>query len=1147
MHKKSAARKKLGDMISIADRFHRSVNLIVDWEDPLSLKNYIITPTVESLATRITEESIRDKGTRAWSIIGPYGTGKSAFALFMTDLFCRLSPIHPTGQKIKKKLKLTPNPYLPLLIIAERKALKVQITECISKSFESIDVDFSKKARKLLENQSISGNKLNLLIVEASKIAKENNYGGLLIIIDEFGKFLEYAAAKPEERDLLFIQSMAEIASRSDFPIVLMNFLHMGFSDYLPRHNEIHRKEWQKVHGRFHDIAFQLPLEQLLQLVSIAIRKNIPSKISNIWNTKIRRILKAKGLIKLSERVPIKRILPDCLPLNPFAALLLWPLFRSKLSQNERSLFAFLASNEPFGFRDFLNKTPVRLSKPELSFYGIPQLYNYVKNSLVLGAFRGDQGRRWAEIERAISRITIDSPDACIPLIKSIGLISAYGSQIGLDASEEILYRALPYTRKEIKQALSYLTQKSIVVYRKFKKSYSLWQGSDIDLDSLYAEARRSKQKKELSTRLEENIRLRPIVARAHYIETGTLRYFSIKLAPPKLKIIKNIIEKNIKNEDGLIIFIIGQSLVNRSDFINELRSLTEGVGRSLLRLIAIPDKFLGIEEALLDLEAWKWIKNNVQELKGDEVARNEVKSRISYAQEKAEKITGEVLGATGHFFQPELSQWFQDGKYHNIQSAQDFQKWISLICNEVFDKAPDFHNELLNRQSLSSSASAARRNLIEAMLKNPEKERLGIEGTPAEVSMYLSMLKSGGFHVRNKNIWEFSKPDDDWLFAWQKISSFLKNTKNQRRSVNELFDSLKKPPIGLRAGPIPVLFMAYYKVFKNEIALYEDGVYVPIVSIEVIERLLSRPETFEIQTYSLSSKQREVLRELNEKSILGKNNEDVKVEFLPIVKNLVYQASKLNPYTQKTNNICPLEAGKVRDVLLNAKSPMDLLFRDLPKIFDLDLNARGNIKIFSEQLKKCMNSLNRTYPSLLDTIEKGIRDALDLPDGPSIAAIVELKRRATPLVNYAVEDKLQIFVREAKMLNNKRDWREVLGRVIQGGMPPSHWTDKDAGAFQIKLKQVAGAFHRLEELVAEQEDIETDRIFRLGVLNPGFSEHRAVVSIDKTIKKEVVDLHERLQNVISESLGNDKNQKRIKLAALAETAETLIAESEND
>ena len=68
--------------------------------------------------------------------------------------------------------------------------------------------------------------------------------------------------------------------------------------------------------------------------------------------------------------------LAGCYPLHPLTALVLGPLFR-QLAQNERPLFAFLASIEPFGFQEFLQRQTVADGA-----YRLDCLYDYVLASL---------------------------------------------------------------------------------------------------------------------------------------------------------------------------------------------------------------------------------------------------------------------------------------------------------------------------------------------------------------------------------------------------------------------------------------------------------------------------------------------------------------------------------------------------------------------------------------------------------------------------------------------------------------------------------------------------------------------------------------------------------------------------------------------
>src|SRR3546814_14059416 len=54
---------------------------------------------------------------------------------------------------------------------------------------------------------------------------------------------------------------------------------------------------------------------------------------------------------------PLAVRLSKCWPLHPVVAALLGPISRRRFGQNQRSLFGFLNSVEPFGFQSFLADT----------------------------------------------------------------------------------------------------------------------------------------------------------------------------------------------------------------------------------------------------------------------------------------------------------------------------------------------------------------------------------------------------------------------------------------------------------------------------------------------------------------------------------------------------------------------------------------------------------------------------------------------------------------------------------------------------------------------------------------------------------------------------------------------------------------------
>lgn len=70
----------LSDVVRASGRYTRSVSIVRDYQDPTALDGYIVTPTVLEALGRVGA-AIRDNAAqRAWKIIGPYGSGKSALA-----------------------------------------------------------------------------------------------------------------------------------------------------------------------------------------------------------------------------------------------------------------------------------------------------------------------------------------------------------------------------------------------------------------------------------------------------------------------------------------------------------------------------------------------------------------------------------------------------------------------------------------------------------------------------------------------------------------------------------------------------------------------------------------------------------------------------------------------------------------------------------------------------------------------------------------------------------------------------------------------------------------------------------------------------------------------------------------------------------
>jgi hypothetical protein len=1128
--------KRLKDLVTVRGRFHRSVSLTRDWSGGRDFSEYIVTPGIQAIGEQIVEELARPGGTRAWSLTGSYGTGKSAFSLFLSDVLATDQPALPEGRTLRKLLGKNSKPFVPVLVQAERGELLPLIAAAVEREARQIRSPVAKRAKELADSGRLSGEAVAKLLEDLANDAARRGKSGLSLFVDEFGKFLEYASADPARGDVFALQQLAEAASRSRVPILFVTILHSGFSDYLSGNDEVRKAEWQKVQGRFRDVPFQLPTEQLISLISHALETKFSGAIGAAYDQRVEEILRAPELAEAFSRGAIRSLLPGCVPLHPITAVLLWPLFRSKVAQNERSLFAFLTSHEPFGFQEFLLQKSA--SSKETPLFGLPELYDYIVGALGLSAFTGTDARRWSLIDHALSRVPASAPELARDVIKSVGLIAQYGASTGLLANSETLEQLLG-DEDAIRPILEQLTRDSILVHRRHSGSFGLWEGSDLDLDEVFDAARIQVSGRPLHDRFERIFSLTPIVARAHYIESGTLRFFDSTFVPADSRAFLSVLEPE-SIADGSIVFLVGTEGVDES----LARELSTKASQRRTTLVAVPHLAAELSKALSEFESWEWINDHVPELQGDSVARQEVRARLQAARSQLEQIAGPVFGLSGHALDPSRSTWFVEGQKpkNRLDSSRDLQRFLSSICAATFHQAPQLQNELLNRHNLSSAAARARRNLIERMLHHADQPNLGIEGYPPEFSMYRAMLEAGRFHTTRKGHWQLGAPPKSsaWSAAWEEIESFLNSATNSRLPLIELMNRLRAKPLGLRDGPIPVLITCALIVKGDEIAIYEDGIFVPGLSIEMVERLLRRPETFEIQSYKLKPSERRLLKALRQGLELDDHGLDT--ELVSIVRTLVQVAAALPPYTRQTRRLEP-KACAVRDALLTATDPKALLFRELPEALEINLKGADASKRLASELADQIQALTRAFPSLLDTVEAAIRTKLNLPDGHE-AAKQELKRRSAPLVRFVTDERLQVFVREAAR-GDDRDWREVLGRAINDGKPPSYWRDHDVDALHARLESLADDFARIESLVAKLGDT-TTRVVSFAILDAAEGPARTEISCVDSVMKRAQGLMDAIERALPR-VDEDADATLVALAEIATRVQRRIHASKRE
>jgi hypothetical protein len=378
-------------------------------------------------------------------------------------------------------------------------------------------------------------------------------------------------------------------------------------------------------------------------------------------------------------------------------------------------------------------------------------------------------------------------------------------------------------------------------------------------------------------------------------------------------------------------------------------------------------------------------------------------------------------------------------------------QEYVSQVCSEVFSYAPVLRNELINRRHLSSSAHSARRELISAMLHHGDERRLGIEGYPPHASMYFSVLQETGMHREENGCWGFFPPkkgsDGGTKAVWEAVDHFFADTEVERRPVSELFDLLGRPPFGLKSGSLPIILCAALLHYDTEMALYEQGTFVPSLSTAVFERLVKTPERFQMQRCRVAGVRAAIFQRFasvilqKPDNFFGEN-----LNILSVVRPLSRFANMLPAYAKNTQRLSKTSI-LVRAALFEAREPDHLLFANLPRACGLepfiadDSRDITDVDLFFKRLRSALAELQRAYVDLLTELEGLLIAAFSLR-GTGAEARKELKERSQPLLDLTVEPKLKAFIIRATDDGLELvGWIEAIATFL-ATKPPAAWND---------------------------------------------------------------------------------------------------------
>ncbi|GAB2690927.1 hypothetical protein GCM10027037_12660 [Mucilaginibacter koreensis] len=1072
------------------NHFSPSINIITQ---ELDLSQYFLTSNVQEVFDMLA--SNYRLGQRAINLIGAYGTGKSSFLSAITQ--------HLLGDKLFYEARSWSDlkDYLFFKAVSEYDSFIAQFAQMIGST--------SFKPQQLLEDF-------------LSLVKNENVKGKVVILMfDEFGKILEYAAKHEPEKELYFIQQLAELVNSGDSEVMFLTTLHQDFAGYAHHLSKLQRNEWVKVKGRFKEITFNEPVEQLLYLASQRLNSAIPQEVNTAFERTFQAIVDAK-VYPLRDFFNAE-VAAKLYPLDILAAAVLAQALQ-RYGQNERSLFSFLNGDNYFDLKDFQSS--------KANFYGLNAVYDYLNynfNSFLQSKANPDY-TYWAEIRNALERVDGEFDFAkqatYQAAVKTIGMMQIFlpgSARIDKTFLTSYLDGVLNTTDGET--TIDDLIQRFIIRYYKRTARYTLYEASDVDIDvAISSAAAEVSRANDVVNYLSTYFNFPTVSAKRAYFDKGTPRVFQFKISD------NPYISQLPQGEIDGFINLVFNDLLTDDDMIRISGERREAI---------LYGHYQNTSE----------IKELIEEIEKAEIAREKHKNdRI--AKKELDAIIDRQRNLLNHyvmnsFFNPAIVRWFYLGEEdQTIVHSRRFNEKLSEICGDIYYSTPIFRSELANKTKLSPSISTARRELFQALFLHENLEDLNIKGSPPQKSIYFSLLRQTGIHALSDGYWSLQQPDlqaDPFEFAplFATCEQFLENSRGVKRNVSDLYEQLSKAPFKLKKGFLDFWVPIYLILKRSDYALYGEYGYITDLNAEMLELLVKKPSDYSIKAFDVAGIRINMFNRYREMLQLPQRERTDNEAFVQTIVPFIRFYKDLDGYAKNTRRISS-SSQKIRKALTDAEDPERLFFEDFPAALGFDLVQLNKepelLTEFTEALQQTIRELRAAYEQLLTRFELVICSLW----GETLS-FSEYKAKIRTRYEGGLKEYLLLpyqrtfYNRLFSPLEDRKAWLSSVAQSIIN-KPLEQSNDDDEMRLFDRFPELIHELDNLNDIGKKQTQLNSEETFKIEITIPGSEVRQQVVTLPKKQSQKFNDAQHNISSVL-------KGENRFtKIAILAEMLKQELA-----
>lgn len=945
-------------------------------------------------------------------------------------------------------------------------------------------------------------------------LCTQYDYAGIYIIFDEFSKYIEGCEGGHFSRDMKILQDMCELAdSRKEEQLYLTFVAHKSIHEYEKGIAPEVIQAFRGVEGRLKEIPFVVSSQNNFELIG-----NVIEKKKGFLTEKVRkemdRSYELPCFSNLFEEKDFHRIVAEgCYPLTPVCAYALLQI-SEKVGQNERTVFTFLAGNEPGSFQRMVEGRSID------ELVGIDVVYDYFRNLFRETIDQPFIHKEWLKADYALSRAKTGEEKQ---IIKAIAVIRMIRRPEELAVQLKPISFALGMKEEVCKEAMESLIRKNIVIYRKQFANYDFKNNIGIDLEAeITKEMSRLRKGVNLCEMLNQVSELTYALPKQYNQSRAMTRYFRYEFITCEdyMSVEDTRVFFEHRFSDGYILALISEQEIKREEVVRHLRELKDE------RLIVLlPKESFTLREKLIQLAAVQSLMKKEDFIEDNRVLRQELDLY-------EEDIRFEVNEKLRRDFMPE-----QGGcrilhiqkEEPQIHSGMEFNRYLSEICADYYSLAPRINHELLNIQNVQGQYLSARNKVVNTILKEEGPEKY-IRGSSPEAMVYRASFLRTGLAGE-----EFAL-DEGCRKLMEELENFFAMGNGKRVSFSILYQKLQGRNYGVRRGVLP-LFLAWKLSFLEGMPVIYLGNKELELSVEVLNNINRYPESYELFIEEEEMSKEQYLKGLEQMFCKDKPGRDTN-RFSEILEGIRKWYRSL-PQFARISNGYPGELlhgiQRLRRLLKKSElNPREFLFEQLPSAMEAKSLEQTGTRL--QEIKRAMElhldrEINKTATGVRQIFHGRERESLK-------ACLLDwYGRQGGRVEDYVWNKKAKSFMEylDSLQTNDEQEIIAVLSKRLED-IYVEDWNDRLEEAF---LKDVAKIKKMVEEVTLESS---ADN------LEEGQREILLKTSEGKEIRKYYDactddSTSEFLKNMIEEALENfgDSLETNQKVAVLAETLEKLL------